>query len=318
MRKIEAAFTSLLLTALISSVIMVSVRSESIEAMTSWTNYAFEGTDSFYPAPYQEVVAYEAGSTAILVVSVKNDFGARINVSVIGISFDWQKPEDGWYNSTQASKENPVTLEDNETVYFAVNFTVPSTDVAQAVPHDYTVYVEYVNATGNLVERWEETRTDLFGSNKQYFVVYSANQANSKQMDQIIDGIEEPTWNTTKAKLLWQRAMNESSTADYYYDLGDFSQAVVHHEKALSLIDEAFTYEELKGAALEDAQIDALEAQVKVAEAWANFANGLSNMWTLIGIALVLFALGYIIRGLAALRRTTVPHSLPFFDKSFV
>lgn len=301
MRKIEVAFTSLLLAALVSSVIMVSVRSESIEAMTSWTNYAFKGTDSFYN---KDVIAYEAGSTAILVVSAKNDFGARINVSVVGISFDWQKPEDGWYNSTQANKENPITLENGETVYFAVNFTVPSIDVAQEVPHDYTVYLEHVNANGNLVERWEETRTDLFGSNNQYFVVYSSHQANSKQMDQIIAGIQAPTWNTTKAKLLWQRSMNESNTADYYYALGDFSQAVVHYGKALSLIDDAFTYEELKGGALEDAQIGALEAQVKVAEAWANFANGLSNMWTLIGVALVIFALGYIIRGLTALRRT--------------
>jgi len=128
-------------------------------------------------------------------------------------------------------------------------------------------------------------------------------------MDQMITGIVRatPTWNTAKAELLWQRAMNESSTADYYYALGDFSQSDVHYRKALSLINEAFTYEETKGDALEDAQIGALEAQVKVAEAWANFANGLSSMWTLIGIALVLFAFGYIIRGLAALRRTTVP-----------
>lgn len=303
MRKIEAAFTSLLLTALISSVIIVSVRGESIEATTSWTNYAFKGTDSFYD---KDVVAYEAGSTAILAVSVKNDFGARINVSTVGISFDWQKPESGWYNSIQASKENPVALEHDETLYFTVNFTVPSIDVAQTVPHDYTVYVEHVNATGHLVERWEKTRTDLFES-KQYFVVYSIDQAESKQMDQIIGGIQAPTWNTTKAKLLWQRALNESSTADYYYALGDFSQAVVHYGQALSLIDEAFTYEETKGAAFEDAQLNALEVQVKVAEAWANFANGLSNMWTLIGVALVLFAIGYIIRGLPALRRTTVP-----------
>jgi hypothetical protein len=304
MKKVEAAFTFLILTALLSSVIIVAARGESIEAMTSWTNYAFKGTDAFYG---KDVVAYEAGSTAILVVSVKNDFGARINVSAVGISFDWQKPEGGWYNSTQASKENPVALENGETMYFTVNFTVPSVDVAQMVPHDYTVYVEHVNATGGLVERWSVTRTDLFGSNKQYFVVYSTDQARSRKMDQTIAGIAEPTWNTTKAKLLWQKAMNESAIADYYYELGDFAQAVVHYEKALSLIDEAFATEESKGAASENAVINLKEAKVKEAEAWANFANGLSNMWTLIGVALVLFALGYIIRGLAELRRTSVP-----------
>ncbi len=98
--------------------------------------------------------------------------------------------------------------------------------------------------------------------------------------------------------------MNESNTADYYYALGDFIEARVHYGKALRLIDEAFAHEESKGEALEEAQTNAVDAETKVAEAWANFANGLSNMWTLIGVALVIFALGYIIRGLTALRRT--------------
>ncbi len=305
MSKIEAAFISLLLIALTSSIITVSAQGASIEAMTNWTNYTSMGYDSFYD---KDVVAYEVESTATLAVNVKNDFGSRINVSIVGIRFDWSKPEDGWYNSTQTSKENPVTLEDDETVYFTVNFTIPSIDVALTVPHDYTIYVEFVNATGSSadVKRWQTSRTDLYG-NKNYFVVYSVDQVKSRQMDQIIAGIQAPTWNSTSGKLLWQRAMNESNTADYYYALGDFIQAHVHYGKALSLIDEAFTHEETKGEALEEAQTNALEAQVKVAEAWANFANGLSNMWTLIGVALVIFALGYIIRGLAVLRRTQVP-----------
>lgn len=303
MRRIEVAFVFLSLSALFSLSVTVPVQGGSIETMTRWTNYAFRGTDAFYD---KDVVAYKADSTAILVASVKNDLDVRINVSVVGISFDWQKPEDGWYNSTQVSEENPLVLESNETVYFTVNFTTPTIDMARTVLHDYTVYVEYVNATGH-PGRWEETRTTLFGNDNQYFVVYSADQANSKQMNQTIAGIQEPTWNTTKAKLLWQRAMNESTMAGYYYSLGDFSQAVVHYGKALSLIDEAFTYEETKGAASEDVVITLLEAQVKWYEGWSNFYNGLSNMWTLIGVALVLFALGYILRGLAELRRTKVP-----------
>jgi hypothetical protein len=306
MKKIEVAFMLLLLTSSASSIITVPVRGESIEAMTSWVNYAFKGTDAFYD---KDVVAYETGSTAILAVSVKNDFGARINVSVVGISFDWQKPEEGWYNSTQASKQNPVALEHGETLYFTVNFTVPSIEVTQKVPHDYLIYVEHIDANGNLVERWNATRKDLFGAEKQYFVVYSTDQAKSKQMDQIIAGIEAspPTWNTTRAKLLWQKAMNESTIADYYYGLGDFTQSVTHYRKALSLIDEAFKAEEARGVASEDADVKLKEANVKATEAWANYANGLSNMWTLIGVALVLFALGYIIRGLAELRRAPVP-----------
>jgi len=308
MKKIKVAFMFMLLSALFSLAVTVPAQGESIEAMTRWSGYTYKGPDTFYGEDVESVVAYKTGSTATLIVSVKNDLNSRINVSVVGISFDWQKPENGWYNSTQVSKENPVVLEAGETLFFKVNFTTPSIEIAQTVPHDYTVYVEYVNATGHS-ERWEKTRTDLFGKNEQYFVVYTAEQAQSKHDAQVIEDIKKqaPTWNTTKAKLLWRRAMNESSVADYYYNLGDFSQAVVHYSKALSLIDEAFTSEQSIGVSLEEAQVDALKAQVKVSEAWANFANGLSNMWTLIGVALVLFALGYIIRGLATLRRTQIP-----------
>lgn len=303
MRKIDTVLTSLLLTALISSVVTVSVRGESINKdMTRWVNYSFKGHDVYYET---DVVAYQEGSTATLVASIENDIGTAINVSVVGISFDWQKPEDGWYNSTQASKEKTVVLEPGETLYFTVNFTVPSIEVAHAVLHDYVVYVEYADPDGSL-RRWNATRT-YFDPDLPYFAVYSEDQAQSKQMDQTIAGIEAPTWDTIKAKLLWQRAMNESTIADYYYALGDFTQAIAHYGKALSLIDEAFAYEEIQGAALEDAEIENLETQVKLAEAWANFANGLSNMWTLIGVALVLFAVGYIIRGLTELRRKPSP-----------
>jgi len=52
--------------------------------------------------------------------------------------------------------------------------------------------------------------------------------------------------------------------------------------------------------------VKVLEAQAKSLEATANYMNGLSNMWVLIGVAAVLFALGYIIRGLGALRKPTV------------
>jgi hypothetical protein len=302
MNKVEAVFIPLLLAGLTVSIITGSVQGASIEPMTSWINYTFIGYDSFYD---KDVVAYEAESTAMLAVNVKNDFGSRINVSVVGISFDWLKPYDGWYNSTQTSSENPTTLEDGDTVYFTVNFTTPSVDVAHTVPHDYTIYVEFVNATDSSadVELWQTRRADLYGDSG-YFVVFSVDQVKSRQMDQMITGIQAPVWNSTSGVLLWQRAMNESNTADYYYALGDFVEARVHYGKALRLIDEAFAHEESKGEALEEAQTNAVDAEVKVAEAWANFANGLSNMWTLIGVALVIFALGYIIRGLTALRRT--------------
>jgi hypothetical protein len=56
------------------------------------------------------------------------------------------------------------------------------------------------------------------------------------------------------------------------------------------------TAEQAKGGGLDDAQVQAFQSQ-------ANYLNGLSSMVVLVGVGVVLFAIGYIIRGFAQLRR---------------
>lgn len=142
MRKQFYAIIALVLTGVIAVPLTVSVRAAIEEDWTIWVNYAFKGTDEFYD---KDIVAYRAGSNATLAVAVKNHFGTWINVTVVGISFDWQKPAAGWYNSTQASTDTPVRLESGETRYFIINFTVPEITTAYSVVHDYIVYVEGVD-----------------------------------------------------------------------------------------------------------------------------------------------------------------------------
>jgi len=309
MKKQFIAMVAMLLTASIALSVVVSVRAESIEKdWTTWVNYVFKGTDEFYD---KDVVAYKAGSTATLAVGVKNHLGLWINITVVGVSFDWQKPATGWYNSTQASKSNPVRMKNGETRYFIVSFTVPELTTVYAVVHDYTVYVEGVDEFGNPLTGpdWTKTRATLFGADKQYFVVYSVDQSQAKQSAQTINGIKTSlgipvVWSSAKAGLLWKRAMNETSMADYYYNLGDFASAESHYSAALSLITQAFDAEQSRGVRLEDAEIKKAESEAKYFDALANLYNGFSSMWTLIGVALVLFAIGYIIRGFATLRKT--------------
>jgi len=309
MRKQFVAMIVCLLSASIALSAAVLVQAESIESRTTWNDYAFKGTDEFYD---KDVVAYRAGSQAILAVEVKNTHaGPYINVTVVGLSFDWQKPAGGWYNSTQASKSNPVKLESQETRFFIVNFTVPSLTPTYSVVHDYTVYVEFTDS-GGTSQKWTAARKDLFGADKQYFVVYSADQAQAKQSAQTINGIKTAlgtpvVWSSAKAGLLWKRAMNETSIAEFYYNQGDFGNAAIRYSVALTLIDLAFEAEETRGVRLEDAYIKTQEAEAKHFDALANFYNGFSNMWTLFGVALVLLAIGYIIRGFAMLRKTAAP-----------
>jgi len=312
MRKLLVTITALLMISSIAVSMMASVKAGSIDSRTNWVGYAFKGTDGFYD---KDVVAYKASSLATLAVEVRNTHGVRINVSAVGVSFDWPKPAAGWYNSTEADKTKPIVLEDNEIRYVIVNFTTPDVTTASMVLHDYTVYVEFVEFAGGSLQRWETTRSELFGLDKQYFVVYTADQAQAKQMAESIDGIKKSlgwpttsiTWTSTKAGLLWKRAMNETTVAEYYYNLGGFTDSKSHYSAALSLIIQAFDAEQSRGVRLEDAELKSAEAEAKYFDALANFYNGISNMWTLFGVALVLFAIGYIIRGFAVLRKTAAP-----------
>jgi tetratricopeptide (TPR) repeat protein len=299
MKRKAFAITAILLLAVFVSLPMLNqVQAESFTA--TWAGYAFRGTDSFYK---ETVVAYESESTAVLYVSVTHDYsaysGKQINVSTVGISLNWGDT----FNSTQANRTNPVSLKEGESRIFTITFEVPDpSNMSNLFRWDYEIYVEHVDATGDVVDIDIESREDL---GLPYFVVYSAEQARSKQISETIDGITPLEWNSSKAGILWKKAMNETSVAEYYYELGDFSNAATHYENALSLIDGAFTAEETKGTRWEEAEIMLLESQVKWFEGLSNFYNGLTNMWTLIGVALVLFAIGYILRGLVMLRKTS-------------
>ncbi len=296
-RKVFTIIATLLLSVFASFSMLNPVHSQSLSSAT-WTEYKFSGDDSFYGT---EVVAYESGSNAVLYVNVYNDYGAVINVSSVGISLTWGDT----FNSTQATKTSPIVLKKEEYHVFTVTFTVPSTsNVTNFIAWDYTIHVEHVNATGDVVDTKTRTRGN-FGL--PHFAVYSADQATSRGIAAVIATIPTMTWESASAGILSKKALNETSVAEYYYMLGQFSDAASHYERALSLIDQAFAAEESRATRMEEAEITLVEAEVKFYEGLGNFYNGLSNMWTLIGVALVLFALGYIIRGLAALRRAQVP-----------
>ncbi len=300
------AFTitaTLLLSVFVSTSMLNQAQAKSFTA--TWAGYTFSDYDSFYR---EDVVAYESGSTAVLYVSVTHDnvtyAGQQLNVSAVGISLNWGDT----FNSTQANRTNPVRLRWQESRIFTITFQVPSTaNVSNLFRWDYKVYMEHVNAIG-AVNDVETLNRGQSGIPSEYFVVYSADQVTSKQTNATIAGIKPPAkWNSTKAGIIWKRADNETSIANYYYRLGEFSNAVTHFENALSLKNAAFTAEETKGTRRDDAEIAFLEAQAKYYEGWGNYYNGLSNLGTLIGVALILFALGYIIRGLAVLRRAQTP-----------
>jgi len=299
----RAFFTAvaLLLSTLISTSMVLSVRATSIKEW-NWRGYIFSGVDPFYR---ENVVAYEESSAAILDVTVKNDYALAkpINVSAVKVSFDWNVN----YTSAQASSNSPIVMPHDEVRVFTISFTLPNTTVASNLYlHGYTIYVEHVNSTTGgkrIVGTWIGHSYD----EDYYFAVYSSDQAAARRASQMISAMTMPDFNTTKAKLLWSRAENETNIAAFMYNQGDFASARDGYDTALSLMSQAFRYEEDREMSLDEAQLALLNAQARQIEAWANYANGMSNLWTMLGFAAILFAVGYIIKGMAAMRKASAP-----------
>jgi len=295
----------LLITSLLTATLLFAVMSNTVRAdITSWKwlGYAYNDYDSFHRAT---VYAYEEKSTAILSVTVYNDYvsGKPVNISALKVGLDWGKN----YTSSMTSLDTPFVIPWHESRVLPIVFTVPNlTEVSNLAMYSYTIYLEYANSTtgAKKIVGWEK---EFVGTN---FVVYSADQVDAQKTMQIIEEMLDMTsasdFNSTKAKLLWTKASNETFVAGLLYGQGDFAGAKSHYGTALSMINQAFAAEEAKGGGFDAAEVKVLEAQAKSLEATANYMNGLSNMWVLIGVAAVLFALGYIIRGLGALRKPTV------------
>jgi len=212
------------------------------------------------------------------------------------------------YTSDMTTMIDPYVIPWGETRVIPIEFEVPSPNiVSDNALYGYTIILEYVNATTGPKK--------IIGSDEQFagldFVVYSNDQVEAQKtmiiVDEMFDTTNPNDFNSTKAKISWIKAENETFVAKTSYNRGDFGNAKTHFQNAMLMINEAFAAEQAKGGGFDDAQVDLLRAQAESMRASASYFSGLSNMWTLIGVAAVLFAIGYIVRGLGALRKPQTP-----------
>lgn len=270
-----------------------------IESRT-WIGSVYDwGRDEYYGA---YVYGYAEDSTATVWIRVENDYqdgggiARPINVSEIIVGFDW--------NINYTNTLTPtVNMQTGEIRHFTVTFTVPNTSAASnKYLHGYTIYVKHINATGGPVETM--TTKTIFTSSPD-FAVYSKAQMEARSKARLYSQLIEPIggFNSTAAKISWSKSVNESNIARTFYIQGDFAKANEHYENALSLKNQAFGTEQAITGGIQDAELALIQAHTKSIEAQGNYLNGLSNMWVLIGVAAVLFAIGYLIRGLGSLRR---------------
>lgn len=306
----------LLLSALIS--VPITVHGQEMPGFSySWIGATYRGYDPFYdPTLSTYVYAYEENTTAILSITVWANLTHQLNVSSVRVTFDWA---DGTYNGSYAdeviSATNLLIIPNATSRIVGISFTVPSTSVASNLYlHSYTLIVEHLNATSaptKTLQPITETKSD--------FAVYSADQADARDLYHRVQTVKGPTSNFTssRAKMLVYKAENETSTGDMTYTHGDFAGAKAHYNTALTLHNSAYAAEETYSVALEDidlsnrtlsvsrteVRIRLLEAQIKHVESWASMVFSVGVTLTLFGVTTILFALGYIIKQLAALKK---------------
>jgi hypothetical protein len=234
----------------------------------NWIGATYEGSDSFYG---RYVVAYKEGLKATLVVSVRNHFSYKINVSAVKVGFDWNIN----YSSTECNESAPLVIEPHQSHAFTIEFTVPSTaNASNLVTHRYTIFVEHVTSTA------DPKKVDLFDTlDNDNFAVYSSTQADAQTLYQELNALFTftPNFTSPRASVLWSEAKSEALKGATYYGRGNFDSAKAAFQSALDSANKAFSTEKTMGRAPE-----------------MTWAYG----WLIISIGVVLIGAGVAIYGL--------------------
>jgi len=283
------------LTLLFSTLVLISTinrvqAADDLAISRDWVGCTVRGYDPYYD---KNVFAYKTGSTAILVVTATADY-RQINVSNVIVSFDWGR-------NYSVSFDPPMKVPRYESRVFTVTLSVPDTSEASNLfLHSYTIFVEHVNSTIEPKKVLkEETFKDVYAPD---FAVYSTVQAEAQELSQILSGMPDPStyyyyYYSNEARLLCLRADNETAAGSLSYVKGNFLDAKMHYQNALDLMAQAYS-----AAASFASKYDA--AMLRQFESTANVFSGLSTAMILIGIATLLFGIGYIIKYIGTLRKT--------------
>lgn len=280
MRKI-AVFAVLLFSLMLSMTMIYQVKaSPSIEKR--WQEPLYSGNDSFYG---KDVVAYEKGEEATLIVKVTNDgwWNTKADVSVRLEIF----------GENETSEESDVEIEDNGWSIFTVEFTVPE-DTTSLFSHRYVIFVKFELET--------DIEWDAYGPYND-FVAYSQNQADARELRTELGYWPTAPTNTIFYMLsaenweLFEMAAMERRIANDEYADGNFNSAENHYEKSLNYTKEAVSTYVSEASAYKDAMLSLLTS-----------GSGLMNFY---GIAFLIGGIGFLLMGIGVVvylvRRSKTP-----------
>jgi hypothetical protein len=306
---------SVLFVVTLSLIATVGPAEAGVQSPVHWIDQVFRGSDPFYGT---NVNAYESGSTAKVVFRLYNDYYVwpsyrTVNVSAVRVWFDWNQN----YSVAYAT---PLQVGALQTQAFTISFTVPNTTTASNMYyHTWKIYVEHVNATTGttkIVSKW--TYNPSFPSTDYYFAVYSTDQADATALYEELNAkiASAPSFSSYEAQQFWSKTVTERNIGrDIYHQYGDFADAKTHYQAGLDNFDQAMTAETAYDEARDSLYIEGQEASIRsynasaeatVTEANAAMIEANASATTADAIlnqsyAWILFGIGFIIMGLAAL-----------------
>ncbi len=297
MKKFTAILFSISLCALIS-MFATSPAQAYIERFTWLPPYMQKGYDSHYGA---YVVVYRNGSTVNLIVPVENDWYPNgLNVSRVIVSFDW-----GQNKTSALSTIEQVGWLDTKT--FTVSFTASATEaVSSDWAHEYTIYVEHVNATTGptkIVGTW--SRPWNYWSPAYLFVVFPTDQADATDLSNEYDSYASafPTWSFSNinASQLAGQASIEASVGDTYYTRGDYASAETQYQTALDLYSQALVAEREWQTKVDEADLEIALTEADANLATANAMMRQADAAVTQAYSWILFGLGFVFMGVATI-----------------
>jgi len=237
----------------------------------NWLAPVFTGTDPYYDTT---VIAYEAGSTANILVRVHNDYATSSDIK-IKVLMDWM---------TSNVTTDEVTVEGGDYYTFTVAVPIASTsDASNLYLHSYTIYIVYTTNTD------PPSIIDAVYTTGDNFAVYSADQADIKGITRQLDaiGFYSGMYVTAGARDLLLKAGYEKSLGAQTYENGEFATSLTHYKNALNYTQTGISNDITKMTLIEDTVVGLLDS--------------MKGSTAMMGYGSVLFGIGFLFIGIGVI-----------------
>jgi len=232
-----------ILLTILASVLAVTLCTSAIRPAKAWIeDFEWLGRQRHDDDPYWgNILVYEEGSNAKLLVQVRNHYLYDLNVSAVKVFMDWNLN----YSSDECSEDTPLVMKSGEYRDFTITFTVPSTSVAtNFLRHDYIIYVDEVNATTGPKEvtnfhYWSIDWDDIIVCStiqKEAMVLYD-------EISMVFSYYDYFSFSSVVARSLWYNGSIHYQMGLDSHESGNFDSAKTRYETALDLLNQAIDTE---------------------------------------------------------------------------